>query len=84
MNQLTEAGVTIAMGIIGVAILAVIVSRNSNTTGVLQSLGSAFGNTLAVATGPVTGKTPTANLSYPSGIQNFGGFGLSGGFPNLY
>lgn len=83
MNQLTEAGVTIAMAIVGVAILAVIVSRNSNTTGVLQALGSAFGNTLSVATAPVTGASVKPNLSYPSSSGlNLGG-GLTGGFPSF-
>lgn len=83
MNQLTEGAVTILMAIVGVAILAVLVSKNANTTGVLQALGSFFGNSLAVATGPVTGSVATPNLSYPT---NSGGFslpslGLTGGFP---
>jgi hypothetical protein len=81
MNQLTEAGVTILMGIIGVAILAVIVSRNSNTAGVLTSFGTAFSGMLGTAVSPITG-TGAATLG------GFGGLppwpqptGLSGGFP---
>lgn len=81
MNQLTESAVTIAMAIIGVAILAVIVSRNANTAGVLQAMASAFGNTLSVATAPVTGATVKPNLSYPGGMLSTS-FGLQGGFPN--
>lgn len=80
MNQLTESAVTIAMAIIGVAILAVIVSRNANTAGVLQAMASAFGNTLSVATAPVTGAKVTPNLSYPGSISSTS-FGLGGGFP---
>jgi len=80
MSQLTEGLVTIAMAIIGVAILAVLVSRNANTTGVLQALASAFGNTLSVATAPVTGATSKPNLSYP-GMFSSMSLGLSGGFP---
>jgi len=82
MSQLTEAMVTIAMAIIGVAILAVLVSRNAQTVGVLQALASAFGNTLSVATAPVTGATTRPNLSYPGGMFNSSSFGLTGGFPN--
>lgn len=80
MNQLTEAALTIAMAIIGVAIVAVLVSRNANTTGVLQAIASAFGNTLSVATAPVTGATSKPNLSYPGSFQNYS-LGLTGGFP---
>ena len=81
MSQLTEGAITIVMAIIGVAILSVLVSRNANTVGVLQALGSAFGNTLSVATGPVTGKTATPNLSYP-GTFGSTALGLTGGFPH--
>lgn len=73
MNQLTEAMVTIATAIIGVAILSVIVSRKSNTPGVLQAMGSAFSNALSVATAPVTGANVQPNLSYGNsfGMMNF-------------
>lgn len=82
MNQLTEGAVTILMAIVGVAILAVLVSSKSNTTGVLQALGSFFGNSLAVATAPVTGASVTPNLTYPSSSTNpFASFNLQGGFP---
>lgn len=67
MNSITETVVTIATAIIGVAILSVIVSRKSNTTGVIQAAGSAFSNALATATGPVTGLGSAPNLAYPSG-----------------
>ncbi len=72
MDKLTESAVTILMAIVGVAILAVLVSSRSNTTGVIQALGSFFGNSLAVATGPVTGAVATPNLAYPGG--GMGGF----------
>lgn len=62
MSQLTEAILTIATAIIGVAILAVLVSRNSNTSGVLASFGQMFANMLSAATGPVTGKAATPNV----------------------
>lgn len=77
MNQITEAIVTIAMGIISVAIVAVLVSRNAQTPQVIQSAASGFGNALGVAESPVTGAKYNIDLSYPSS----GGFG--GGFSNM-
>ena len=81
MNSLTEALVTIAVAITGVAILAVIVSKKSNTAAVIQAAGSAFGNSLAVAVSPVTGDANPTNLSYPSS-GGFGDFGTFGSFRN--
>lgn len=49
--------VTVMTAIIGVAILAVIVSKNSNTSGVISSAGSAFAGALSAATAPITGST---------------------------
>lgn len=77
MNAITEMLLTVSMGIIGVAILAVIVSRNSNTAGVIQASASGFGNALDVAISPVTGATVAPNLVYPGGS----GIGsVTGGF----
>ncbi|MEM4066703.1 MAG: hypothetical protein QXV17_07575 [Candidatus Micrarchaeaceae archaeon] len=47
--------VTIATAIVGVAIIAVLVSKNANTSGVIQSAGQAFSQSLGVAVSPVTG-----------------------------
>lgn len=82
MNQLTEAMVTIFVAIIGVAILAVIVSNKSNTAGVLQAFGSMFSNSLATATAPVTGANVNINTSYPGspGSNVFAGLYQAGGF----
>jgi FtsH-binding integral membrane protein len=41
-------------GLIGVASLALIISKNSNTTGVITSSFSGFSNALATALSPVT------------------------------
>lgn len=70
MKDLFEPIVTVASLIVGVAILAVIVSRKSNTAGVIQAAASGFGNVLGVATSPVTGASASFNLGYPS--QGFG------------
>lgn len=55
MDNLTNSVVTILTAIVGVAILAVIVSKNSNTSGVISAGGSAFAAALGAATAPVTG-----------------------------
>lgn len=53
MNNLTETIVTIAVAIIGLAMVAVLVSRNANTTGVIREGGNAFTNALRTAISPV-------------------------------
>lgn len=45
----------IGLAIVGVATLAVVVSRNSNTSGVIQATGNAFQGGLATALSPITG-----------------------------
>lgn len=50
-----EKIVTIAVAITGVATLAVLVSRNANTAGVISSAGKAFSQALGTAVSPVTG-----------------------------
>lgn len=47
--------IAIVTAIIGVAIIAVLVSNQSNTSGVLSAGGSAFSNILKTAVSPVTG-----------------------------
>lgn len=54
-EQLLTSVVTVIMAIIGVAILAVLVSRSANTTGVLSAASSGFSKDLAAALSPVTG-----------------------------
>jgi PRD1 phage membrane DNA delivery len=71
MNTITEAIVTIATAIVGLAILAVLVSKKAQTPQVIQASGSAFSNALGVAESPVTGATYNIDLSYPG--QDFSG-----------
>ena len=65
MNQITEMIVTIAIAIVGLATVAVLVSRKAQTPQVIQASGSAFSNALAVAESPVTGASYQIDLSYP-------------------
>lgn len=66
MNALTEAVVTIATAIVGLGIIAVLVSKNAQTSKVIQAAASGFNNALGVAEAPVTGAAYSPNLSYPS------------------
>lgn len=83
MNQATEAMVTIFTAIIGVALLAIIISQKSNTAGVLQAFGSMFSNALGVAVSPVTGSRVNINTSYPANISALNPMPY-GGLPQLY
>ncbi len=47
--------VTVLTAIVGVAILAVLVSKNSQTPAVIREFGQAFSGALTAATGPVSG-----------------------------
>jgi hypothetical protein len=47
--------VTVLTAIVGVAILAVLVSSRSQTPAVIKSFGDAFSGSLRAATGPVSG-----------------------------
>jgi hypothetical protein len=50
------AGVSIALGVIGLAVIALLVSSQANTSNVFGSLGSAFSRLLCTVTSPITGK----------------------------
>ena len=70
-DKLIESLTTIAVAILGIAIIAVLVSKQANTSGVISASGSAFANDIQAAISPVTG----------GGTFNFGG-GAS--LPNSY
>lgn len=55
MNNAVSGLVTIITAIIGVAIVAVIVSKNADTANVITSGGNALSSVLKAATGPVSG-----------------------------
>jgi hypothetical protein len=68
MNQLTEQVSAILLAVVGVAILAVLVSKNANTAGVLSAGGSAFSSILGAATAPVTGGGGYSLPNFGSGM----------------
>ena len=72
-DNLIGGVVTVLLAVIGVAIIAVLVSGRSQTPQVLQAGGGAFGSVLGAALAPVTG----------GGGLGFGG-GFSGPAGSLY
>lgn len=56
-DSLISSVTSVLLAIVGVAIIAVLVSKNANTSGVITSGGSAFSQSLGTALSPVTGAT---------------------------
>lgn len=55
MSQIGPAAVAIVSGIIGLAIVAVLVSTNAQTPSVIQQSGSALASIINAAVSPVAG-----------------------------
>jgi PRD1 phage membrane DNA delivery len=81
MHNLTEVTSTFLLTIAGVAIVALLVSKKSQTPAVLQAGFSGYNNALAVAVAPVTGAVPQPDLQYPNSPGLYGG--LSAGLPGF-
>ena len=69
-EKLVTAGLTVLLGIIGVAILAVLVSKQSDTTNVISAGSWGFGCALKTAitgTNQCGGNTPsvTSGITFP-------------------
>jgi hypothetical protein len=69
MNQLVNSITVILTAVIGVAILSVILSKNSQTVGVIKAGSDGFSSILGAAEAPVTG----SNMS--GGFQNYNTYG---------
>lgn len=65
-DQLIASVVTVLTAIVGLAIIAVLVSKQANTSGVIQSGGSAFSQAISAAVSPVTGGS---GFAAPAGLQ---------------
>jgi hypothetical protein len=57
-NELIGAVVTILLAIAGVAVIATLVSKNANTSGVITAGSRGFSTGLGAALSPVTGSGP--------------------------
>ena len=62
MNSGVSAVVTIATAVVGVAILAVLVSRNAQTPAVIKEATGGFASILTAAMGPVSGNAGFGNI----------------------
>jgi hypothetical protein len=67
-NELISSVVTVATAIVGLALIAVLVSKNANTSGVIQAGGSAFASDLSAAVSPVTGSSGFGNSFTGGGV----------------
>ena len=54
-EQMISSAVTVFMAIVGLAIIATLVSKNANTVGVTNAISGGFARSLAAAEGPVLG-----------------------------
>ena len=75
MGAFAEGIITIVLAIVGLAIIATLVSPKANTTGVIQAFASGVGNNIGVAESPVTGNNVALSLGYPSPNSLSAGFG---------
>jgi hypothetical protein len=57
MNQIVNSVTTILAAVVGLAILSVIVSKNANTSGVIQAGSTGFSAILGAAESPVSGSS---------------------------
>lgn len=57
MDKFWESIVTVAVAIVGIAIIAVLVSQRANTAGVIQSATQGFATDINAAVQPVSGGT---------------------------
>lgn len=70
MNDHVQLGVSVITAIIGLAIVAVILSTKSATSGVIQAAGGALGGLLQVAVSPITGGGASGTVT-PTSFGNF-------------
>jgi hypothetical protein len=68
-DQLVSSGTTVLLAIVSLAIIATLVSKQANTSGVLTSGGNAFSGALTAATNPYSGG---------NGLNVAGTFGSAG------
>jgi hypothetical protein len=64
MDSLIESVVTVALAIVGVAMLAVLVSGRAQTANVISASGGAFSESLSAAEAPVNGNFGAVGVNY--------------------
>lgn len=78
MDHFWTSFVTIVTAIIGLAVIATLVSNKAQTAGVISAGSSGLANDIAAAVSPVTGSQATIN----TGSSGFGNFGMGAGVYN--
>lgn len=73
-ENVITAVVTVLTAIIGVAIVAVLVSKQADTGNVLTAGGNAFANILKTAVSPVTGGGGLASGLFGASGNSFGSY----------
>lgn len=71
-DHLIASVVTVLTAIVGVAIIAVLVSQKAQTSSVISSAGNAFANDLTAAVAPVTGASASVNTGSSGGFTGLG------------
>lgn len=79
MGNFLTSMVTVLTAIVGVAIVAVLVSKNAQTPQVLNSFWGGFSGAIQTATGPVTGGQGPAALQNNSFAGSSGLSSMMGG-----
>jgi hypothetical protein len=69
-DSLFNSVVTLGAAIVSLAVIAVLVSRNSSTAGVIGAATQGFAADIGAAVSPITGGNP---------FSNFGTLGITGG-----
>lgn len=62
MNKFFVDIMTVATGIIGLAIIAIVVSNKASTKNVITAAGSALATDISAAVSPVTGSSASTGL----------------------
>lgn len=71
-NQLVASVVTVATAIIGVAIIATLVSQHAQTSSVIGAATTGFAKDLQTALSPVTGSSGLSDISFTGGGALYG------------
>jgi hypothetical protein len=78
MEETGRALLAIVTGVLGLAIVGVIFSANSNTAGVISAASSGFAGVISAATAPVTGSGAVGLGGLTSLAGTYVGSGLGG------
>lgn len=68
-DQLISSVVTVSVAIVGLAIIATLVSKNANTSNIIASGGRSFSQALTAAEGPVLGMNVVGTSSSAGYMQ---------------